>query len=188
MLMPNSYLDSYYKVLYPIKEDVDVYDAELALDYYIQSLKDLSRKGYFSSDESLTIELEVAYYFDFNFEEVFGRYEELFNSQEIFPNIKISFIEKKMEDFYEFFHKKFFMGDYDIIFYDLYSNRMVSSVLGHWAFRINSSGLIFMTPLTYDVYKDNLIEFKGEYFVYETLCFALRLSVSDVYIVNGRDE
>ena len=186
MLIPNSYLDSYYKVLYPIKEDVDVYDAELALDYYIQSLKDLSKKGYFSSDESLTIELEVAYYFDFNFEEVFGRYEELFNSQEIFPNIEISFIEKKMEDFYEFYHKKFVMGDYDIIFYNLYSNREVSSVLGHWAFSITSSGSIFTTPLTYDVYKDNLIEFKGEYFVYEALCYALPPSISDVYIVNGR--
>ena len=78
---------------------------------------------------------------------------------------------------------KLTQGDYDIALDSFAANNMVNGFLEYWSTHHNPSGVRFYAPFLEKVYKNNLIEFRGEYFTYRAMCSAL--SGKKVFIVNG---
>ena len=186
VIKPNSITDSINHLLYPREQETNVYNVDLALEYYVKSLNDLYEKGYFSSEEQFKIELEVIYpkkdtFPSSNIEETFEQYQKLFNSQKIYPNVQIVFNVNKLDDSDVYY--KLTQGDYDIALDTFAANNSVNGFLEYWSTHHSSSGVRFYAPFLEKVYKNNLIEFRGEYFTYRAMCSAL--SGKKVFIVNG---
>ena len=106
-------------------------------------------------------------------------YEELFNSQSKYPNIKIKFTFKTATDYYFIWH-----GDYQIGLWYAYSNS-INDTLGWWAGLGGNPDFYYSNAYLSGWNSLSLIEYNGETFTYEALSKALFKSKTPVLIRNG---
>ena len=177
------YLSNYDKIIYSKEKDPKYkYNPELAVEYYIKSLKKLIEEEKIDENENTIIEISLDYTDD-NFNEdimksVLTNYETLFNSQNKYSNVKIKFNLTVKEDLY--FIRE---GDYQIGL----SNLMIDNVpdaLKIWCGLGLNHDFYYINNVVCEWSNSILVEFNGELFTYEALSCALYRS-NNVLIRNG---
>jgi len=186
--LPQSYFSDSYKILYQGQIEPNPYNVSLSLDYYVKALDELIDNKKLENKEKTVIEVEVIYADDIDddvdVDKIFEDYEELFNSQRKYPNIKLLFKVEKM-DYFELRYQYIYQGNYDLAFYHL----GIITYIGNHMIRLgdssNSEGYRFYSPIFNEVYDDLLLEFNNEYFTFKALALAL-VNGNNVYIKNGK--
>ena len=187
-ILPQSYFSDSYKILYQGQIEPNPYNVSLSLDYYVKALDELIDNEKLADKEKTVIEVEVIYADDIDDDvdvaKIFEDYEELFNSQKKYPNIKILFKVEKM-DYFELRYQYIYQGNYDLAFDHL----GIITYIGNHMIRLgdfsNSEGYRFYSPIFNEVYNDLLLEFNNEYFTFKSLALAL-VNSNNVYIKNGK--
>jgi len=184
IISEGTYIDSDLKIIYPKNPNsLYEYDKELALEYYIKALDDLIIDEKLSDVYNKTIEIVVSHAssnsFEIKLENMIKEYEELFNSQSKYPNIKIKFTFKTATDYYFIWH-----GDYQIGLWYAYSNS-INDTLGRWAGLGGNPDFYYSNAYLSGWNSLSLIEYNGETFTYEALSKALFKSEFPVLIRNG---
>ena len=180
VLLSRAYRVSYNSLL----DDNRKYNKEKALEYYVSALDELVKKNKLNTD---LIEIEVLYYKEYEIVNVMEKYEELFNSQTKYPNIKIKFNLKKMSSS-DIYVNYMCPANYDIVF---------MPILGHYIDGIDHVIYSYANPLpnsmaAYQIYMKNLvvddylIEYDGKLFTYRALS-ELLVNLKGI-VVNGKLE
>ena len=186
--LSQSYFSDSYKILYQDQIESNPYDTSLSLDYYVKALDELINNKQIENKEKTVIEIEVIYADDIrggvDVDKIFKDYEELFNSQKKYPNIKVAFKVEKI-DYSKLHYQYLYQANYDLAFIHLGVITYIGESMTRFGNISNPDGYTFYSPIFNEVYSDLLLEFNNEYFTFKALAQAL-VNSNRVYVKNGK--